>query len=278
VRETSWSRAAILALVFVVAACDRAPRPPLAFTTDTLTIVGTEPALLPLQRSASGRSPKITGIRFSRHSAVAWHRTHLACRGDGDAKVMAWSGADSASLLVRCRVAAYVSMVPHWGLFTGDPARTMRFWARLYSGDSVLVAPLAITTNDSGIVRVVEAALEPRGVGRARLLIELPGKTLRTFVEVRERVADETLALAAGEFRTWRLSHGRYEIWMKAMESAPNSAWLDITTDGARCMRDSRDADTIHCFVRDSGALAIRHLGAPDPRTKRLGVRVVRNP
>src|SRR5688572_31655634 len=100
---------------------------------------------------------------------------------------MVWSGSDSAALFVRCLVAAYVSMVPHWGLFTGDPPRAMRFWARLYSGDSVLVAPLTMSSNDSGIVGVAEGALHPRGVGRARLIIELPGKTIRTFVEVRER-------------------------------------------------------------------------------------------
>src|SRR5687768_7010703 len=124
----SHMRVVLAALALGITACDRAPVAKIAFTTDTLTIVGTERTALPRQRSASGLASRITRIRFSSDSAVAWDQAHLACRGDGDAEVMAWSDADSARLFVRCRLAAYVSMVPHWGLFTGDPPRAMRFW------------------------------------------------------------------------------------------------------------------------------------------------------
>jgi hypothetical protein len=269
--------AALAALTVGIAACDRAV-PPIAFTTDTLTIVGEEPTALPIQRRERGRPPAITRIRLSTDSAVTWHQSRLNCRGDGDAEVTAWSREDSASLLVRCRLAAYFGGAAFGTLFTTDAPRAVRIWARLYSRDSILVAPISLTTTDTSIVRFEGVTIRPVAVGRARFVMELPGKTIRSFAEVHERIADETLTLSAGEFRTWRLGRGRYEIWMKALENSPNSAWMDITTEGARCMRDSREEDTIHCFVRDSGALAIRHLGTPDPRTKRLGVRVVRNP
>lgn len=267
-----------IACACAAAACDVAAPPPFAFTSDTLTIVGQEPAALPFPHADGGRTPLLDRLRLTTDSAVTWDGRQLRCRGDGDAEVTAWSGTDSARLVVRCRIAAYYTTMGIQYVFTTDPPRTLRVWARLYTGDSILVRPLAITTTDTSIVRIEDGALWPRGVGRARFVIELPGKTIRSFVEVHERIADETLSLSAGEFRTWRLGGGRYEIWMKALEHAPNSAWMDVTTDRARCMRDSRDEDTIHCFVRDSGALAIRHLGAPDPRTKRIGVRVVRNP
>ncbi len=122
-------------------------------------------------------------------------------------------------------------------------------------------------------------SIVPIAPGSTTLEVDLGGRMGFVAVAVSALFANDTLALTAGQFRNWMLDSGRYALTVVAVSPPQELRWLEMVTDGARCLRNLRSEDTIHCVVYERGAVAVRNIGtnAASP-ARRAYVRIVRTP
>ena len=101
--------------------------------------------------------------------------------------------------------------------------------------------------------------MHPLSVGRATSVVDLGGIATAVTASVFESIADDTLQLAPGEFRSWPLAAGRYEITVLPLRDAAGLRTLAMETEGAKCVRDSRSDARIHCNIRVAGGVGVRN-------------------
>ena len=119
------------------------------------------------------------------------------------------------------------------------------------------------SSSDSMVARLHGDSIVPVGAGQTTLTVHAGGLNVPLHVTVVEVVAHDSLALAPGEFRTWRLGKGRYEITMDSIGPSADFRGLELTAEGTRCARDGRTGSRVHCLVADTAAVGVRNrLGA----------------
>jgi len=264
------------------AACTGGAPVRLEVVRDTLTLHGSEPAPFPL-RALSSRgdvtSWRASEVRIATDSALTIHDGALVCLRDGRADVTVRGDGLRASFHVRCRLAESFASMPRRTLMLGEAPPLYRVHAKLAQGRVVPVDVRSFRVEDPRVVTVQGGRLVARGVGTSRIWIDVGGKELTDWVQVLERIVDDTVALGAGEFRSWRLPTGRYSVVAKEVGRMDERQWLYVSTEGARCVRDSSDEDGIYCYVGKQGGLGVRNVGpAPESDGRRLAVAIYRRP
>lgn len=254
----------------------------LEIARDTVVLHGDAPTLVPA-RVIDRRGRDVERVRL-RPAAVdpgivtarlGW----LQCRRDGATLVRYEAGRARDSVVVACRRARAVTG-PDWlDLRVGDTPVPLRFTAVLPDGRREPIDPLALESRDSIVARVVDGALLPVGPGRTRLHVSLGGLRSNVTVTVTEAIADDTLRLAPGEFRSWRLPRGRYTLTVRGVGRPLRHEEFEVTAEGARCQTNSRYEDSVFCMVYDSAAVAVRDLraGGDGPRQV-AAVTILRTP
>jgi hypothetical protein len=117
------------------------------------------------------------------------------------------------------------------------------------------------------------------GLGRTELEVELGGHRVMIGVFVRALLANDTLALRAGQFRNWLLDPGTYRLTVASVTPEKDRRWLELVTDGARCARNNRIEDTVDCVVYKSGAVIVRNVAFADAGApRRAFVRIEQMP
>lgn len=143
------------------------------------------------------------------------HVTHagaVACDTIGDALVVVSTRFSRRSALLKCRPirsfspfagvripvggAPVVVPVANWGL-DGRPVTLLAGTAQV---------------GDTTVAVLRDGLIHPKALGRTAVNIDFSGMQYRVGVEVIDTVASESVAFAGGEFRSWQLPHGRYEI------------------------------------------------------------------
>ena len=138
--------------------------------------------------------------------------------------------------------------------------------------DTILVA-------DTTIVAAREGVLVARRVGRTLLTLAGSGVRIRSSASVTELIAADTVSLAPGEFRSWHLDSGRYEISVLPVSGPPAFAGLKMETEGAKCVRDPGSDDKIHCMVYGRGGVGVRNTASSDAGVgQRTAFHIVRAP
>jgi hypothetical protein len=117
----------------------------------------------------------------------------------------------------------------------------------------------AATAEDTAVVRVLDDALVPTGVGYTKVFFEVSGHPITARVVVTDRIADQEISLAAGEVRAWELAPGWYDIAVHRADTTSTSP-LQLAAP-LTCAPDSRDADAISCRVRDTTRIVLKHSG-----------------
>ena len=256
---------------------------------DTLALYGPEPSRLPLRvRTLSGSpSPLPLPMALGAIHATVVDELRIeendgwvSCRKNesGATVVRLRLGADTASVVIDCRPAREIHATPFFILVVGDPPQSLDATVTLRSGKIEVAHPTVMDPGDSRVVRVVDGRLTAVGAGRTTLDVDYGGARRTIRVSVSEVVAGETLALTPGEFRSWRLPAGRYELTVKPAPGTVLAA-LKMETEGARCIRSSRDDDSIHCEVLERGGVAVRNVSQiADGRIERAWLSILRMP
>ncbi len=262
-------------------ACDREAPRLLTFDRDTLVLYG--PVLTPVPvnvvdatgavRSAWGRV-----TTTSAESILSLHDGRMSCRRPGFSEVTVVVGDASQRLMVECTAAKQVHALPDFVMDLRDPPRSLSTTALLHSGGIDSLRPVDVIVSDTHVVKVRNGEVIPYSVGRATVTINYGGVGANRYIEVRQRIFEDTLILNAGESRTWELSAGRYDVAVIVGDSRDLAA-LKIETEGANCARSRSDDDMIHCVVYDSASVVMRNTSArAKERTSRAAVSIVRLP
>ena len=192
-------------------------------------------------------------------SAVRVENGRLACVTRGDGHVAVAAAGFSRDLFVRCRPVVSFGFPPPLEIALEGPPQSVRVNALGPSGTVESLLAYSLSVRDSGVVAVRDGQVHPLRVGRAAIVVDFGGIATAITAKVFESIAAETLRLAPGEFRSWPLSAGRYEITVTPDQGTAWRTALAMETSGAKCVRDSQRDDVIHCLVRERGGLGVRN-------------------
>ena len=248
----------VAVLLAGIAACDDATPVALVPLADPFVYNGPAPVTLPLRAlDRNGRTVLANVDAVSDAPEIAKvEDQQLRCLHAGDARISAASGTARTSFQLHCRPIA--SFAPPWQSLrleladvpvplapiafdsSGRPLATLRFTAR---------------SEDSSVASVVTGRVAPRAIGSTRIHLDFGGITHFVLVDVVAPVTRDTIRLAAGEYRHWRLGPGRYVATIAGLADTlnpPPAAWR---TANANCAFDSGSRSILHCVLDDSGAV-----------------------
>jgi hypothetical protein len=195
-------------------------------------------------------------------STVQVDRGKIACSGRGDAQVSVAVGALTGRLLIRCRPVIAFGFPPPLELALGGPPQAVHVNALTASREHETLLAFDLRTADTNVIAIRDGVVHPVAVGRATVIVDFGGIATAVTAGVHEAIADDSLRLAPGEFRTWPLGPGRYEITVVPLEAPAQLESLAMETEGASCVRDIRSEDLIHCLIRSRGGIGVRNQAA----------------
>jgi hypothetical protein len=261
-------------LVCATLACDAPPPAALVVDIDPFLYNGPAPVAVPIRvvdREGSTLEVPLA-ITSDAPDVASVEGNALTCLREGDAVLSAAVGTLNASLTVRCR--PIVSFAPpFWSLdlLEGGPALPLPVQAFAEGGAVVTDLRFSAVSEDTSVVTVVGGDLVPRRMGTSRITLDFGGIGTSYSVEVAAPVLRDTVRLAGGEYRSWRLGPGRYRAEYGVAEGAPAAIiWRSVA---ANCSRDTRSDAILHCVVADSGSIV-----AFAQRATRAYIRVDRRP
>jgi len=247
---------------------------------DTLVAYGTQTFRLPLiVRDRDGAEPRRwdATLQIADTSILEGEDERVRCRRAGRTDLVAEVDGQSVRLTVHCRPTTRFETQYFHELVVGRAPTSLEIRARFSTGSSERVDPISVYVSDTTVVQFVGDSIIALAAGHAQLTVNVGGTLLPIQVAVTEIIADDSLALTAGEFRSWSLGRGSYEIWVRGLDAAFRRAATELEGEGTKCFRATRDEHTINCLVADRGGVAIRNILENGP-TQRVGVRILKRP
>jgi len=229
---------------------------------DTLVINGPSAVRVPVRLvDIEGADVPIEtwDLRLAGDSVVRIRDGRIVCEGRGDATIVVTVASLERTVVVRCRPVIAFGFPPPLELALRGPALPVRVHALGPAQQREELLAFQLRTSDSSIVEIRDGLVHPLSVGRANIVVDLGGIATAVTASVFEPIADDTLNLAPGEFRSWPLAAGRYEIAVLPLRDAAGLKLLAMETEGAKCVRDSQSDALIHCNIRLAGGLGVRN-------------------
>ena len=138
-----------------------------------------------------------------------------------------------------------------------DEPRAFRYYAQWENGKYERIIPVRVDSIDTGVVRIDGDSLRAVGVGRTKLAIDFGGIRVLQYVQVTERLAQDTVPYTPRAFRRWDLADGLYALTVKRSPPRLGATGYEIITEGARCARATDDENTVFCSVKDTGSVSV---------------------
>jgi hypothetical protein len=260
-------------LLLAVAGCvDARPVRLVAGHSDTVIVNIRAPVPLAVRLvDASGVEHLAKGVRYQ---LIAGGDVELddngrvTCDHRGDAEVAATYGDLSTRLTVLCRPIKGFRMPRELRLTIGAPPARLDVGAMGVDGKPVDAIAGTASVRDSQVVTLVDGYLHARARGTTMVDVEAGGCAVAIPVEVVEssRTSDgllpheqyaESLSMAAGELRSWRLAPGKYEISLFGDDGAP--ADLRLASYQMNCAALPRTEQQYWCIAKDRASVIVRH-------------------
>ncbi len=264
--------------------CQRPDAARIELASRAFVLYGPQPFVLPVRvidRDGSMRPKRELKMRVVAGSVVQVRAQNNAviCNRSGAAHVELRAGALRETVTVTCRPITGLRWPRTIEMTVGEPPRPVAVQAVFASGEEEVMRPLSLTTRNEDIARMRGDSVVAVSPGSTTLDAELGGLSVRLGVFVSAVIASDTLALRAGQFRNWVLDAGRYTMTVASVKPQHERRWLDLFTEGTRCLRSLRVENTVTCVVYDRGAVVVRNAGsdAASP-ARRAFVRIVRTP
>lgn len=197
----------------------------------------------------------------------------LRCFREGDAHLTLAMGSLTASLLVQCRPVMSFAPFPSVELEAHGAPGSIPVVAYAANLRPVTELRFSARSQDTTVAIVRDGLVVPRKLGRTRLELDFGGiQTLGGVTVVIPEQLD-TVALAAGEYRSWPLPAGRFRISAHSPDGRETGTGVTLLPNGANCARDRQQKETIHCVVADSAEVV-----ALAPSRLNMILRIVRMP
>jgi hypothetical protein len=126
-------------------------------------------------------------------------------------------------------------------------------------GRPVTLLAGAAMSADTSIVRLEDGMLIPRKLGATRIDLDFSGMHGLFGVEVYETVATTAVELAGGQFKSWRLRPGRYEIRFMPEDTVRGKQFA-LGAYRANCGPGRESEWHMHCMAYEPGAVLIRNV------------------
>lgn len=260
--------------------CGKARAASVTLQRDTIVAYSTEHFRLPLiVRDREGTEPPRwdATLQVADTSILEGESERVRCKRTGRTDVVADVDGQSVRLTVHCRPTARFETLFFHELVVGRAPKPFEIRARFSADSSERVDPISVYISDTTVARLDGDSLVGLRAGNTQLSVNVGGKLLPIYVAVTEIIADDSLALTPGEFRSWTLGRGSYEIWVRGLDAAFSRAATELEGEGTKCFRAQFDEHTINCRIAERGGVAIRNILAKGP-TQRVGVRILKRP
>ena len=270
----------VATLALTVAACvdSRSQRPSQA-TPDTLIIN----SLLPVEvaRRMSGSSlAMMTSVRISPALGAAHvvGSTSIACDTIGDVLVELKRLFAERTALVRCRPIRGFKPPSGIRIPLGSEPVQLHSPNNAVGIDGRPVTLMAGTVGvlDTSVVRIADGRLIALRVGKTVVEFEYSGLRNLVGVEVYEVLSDDPFQLVAGEFRSWRLGPGRYEIELHSQDSSVGSE-LRLGPYNGNCATGRDGTLRLYCLFTAAGAIVLSNTDERLGATRSGSVRITRH-
>lgn len=193
---------------------------------------------------------------------------HVKCSRPGDAEVAATHGKLSTRVTIHCRPIASLRMPRLLRLTVGGPPTSLDVGARGLDGESIDMIAGTASVGDSHVVALVDGQVHPKARGITTIEVEAGDCAISVPIEVVESnpKADallphqyyaESLSVAAGELRNWRLPPGRYEISLFDANGAPQR--LRLASHEMDCAALPRTEQQFSCIARGRASVIVHH-------------------
>jgi len=271
-RRRAIGAAIVLAIIVGVTAEVRRPER-IAIDSDTLIINGMRPVLIGARLlNRQGRAIWHPWLKYSAVSpAIARSAKDgsVRCTGAGDGTLTISRGSLERPVLVRCRPILDVQTLGDGASLTlGGPPQELRLHAIGLDGRPVTLLRARAALRDSTVARLRGNLVYPAAIGFTLIDVEFSGGPTRTVgVSVTRTAIDTSLAMVAGEMRTWHLAPGYYELQLDALGEAADS--LQLGAIGGNCARWRNGPQDYWCVMGDSSTLVVLNANPAGTRRAR---------
>lgn len=192
------------------------------------------------------------------------------CLKTGDASLIVTTGAASATLPVKCRLPAEITMPPSLRIVLGSGPATIETRALGEGGSPMADVPVPITSSDPAVVTVEGNRATPVAIGKATLKAALGAIVAVTPVQVVEKIASGPLVLEDGGSRAWTLEPGTYEVEIDVQPLVRSKQGVTVSWDGTSCPPElESQTHRLSCTFGSPATLTVKN-----PATLGLGARV----
>lgn len=192
----------------------------------------------------------------------------VRCDGPGDAEVSATSGALMARVTVLCRPIERFRLPRVLRLTIGAPPAPLEVGAMGVDGKPVDLVAGTASVRDSQVATLIDGYVHGRARGLTMVDVEAGDCTVSIPVEVIEESRTtalllphgqyaESLSMAAGELRSWRVPPGRYEITLFG-DGVP--AHLRLASHEMNCGAFPGTEQKYLCIAKDRASVIVHHV------------------
>lgn len=252
-------RRVYFALAVLAIGCGDARPAAIVVDADPFLLNGPGPVGLPARvLSASGAT--LTNVPLAgasdADSVATVDNGAVRCRRRGDARLTLGAGALTASMLVQCRPVVTFAPFSIVELEMGGASGSIPVVAYDTNGRQVTDLRFSALVHDTSVAMVQRGQVVPRSLGQTRIDLDFGGVRTTGMARVVATVLTESVSLAAGEYRRWPLTAGRFRISAHAPDGR-SVAGVTYRVADANCARDSQHRETIHCVVADSAQVVL---------------------
>ena len=193
---------------------------------------------------------------------------HVKCNRRGDAEVVATYRELATRVTVLCRPIEGFRLPHVLRLALGGPPAPLDVGAFDVDRKPVDMIAGTASVRDSQVASIVDGHIHALARGATAVDVEAGGCAVSIPVEVigSSRTSEgllpheqfvESLSMAAGELRSWRLPPGRYEISLFDDDRAP--AYLRLASHEMNCAALPRTEQQYSCIAMDRASVIVHH-------------------
>lgn len=194
----------------------------------------------------------------------------LRCLKTGDAHVDVAAGELSARVEVKCRIPTEVAMPDVREVILGAKPVALKAQAMTEGSRPMPDVPVTLTSSDPAVLKIENNAASGVTVGTALVKASLGGLDSVAPVTVIDRVVSETLSLADGKARSWKLGEGNYRVAIDVEATHRMAHGVTVSWDGSRCPpQPENQSHRFSCTVPAAATLTVAN-----PTSSGLGLLV----
>ncbi|MGH7654010.1 MAG: hypothetical protein ACREN6_05040 [Gemmatimonadaceae bacterium] len=265
-------RGASLVMFALLCLCACAGDVPTRLTaaSDTLTVDGRRLVSLPFVATGSTGQPiahpRLTFSTTSRIVHIS-RKNQVWCVTAGNATIIASYRDLNARVVVQCRpIRVFARIGYDEPLWVGAAPRPVL--VQVQAVDSVgrpvenLRGTVSAAVRDDSVARIIGGRVYALSRGETRIDLEFAGVQNRGggSIKVVERTVHETTRLVGGQWKSWRLAPGYYELRLDSLNDPHKPAGLELATYNANCARAPHD-DGQHyfCILTARSSIIVRN-------------------